>query len=112
MEIKEGEVVLCSFYFSDFKKSKKRPVLVFKNNLPYDDFIAMPISSKITKLHSNEVMINDENFLEGKLPVPSKLMIRKTFVVSKTSIIKSYGVVTQSTYAQFQNKFCNYFRCI
>ena len=43
MEIKEGEVVLCKFYFSDLKKSKNRPVLVFKNNLPYDDFIAVHI---------------------------------------------------------------------
>lgn len=91
MEITEGEVVLCKFYFSDLKKSKNRPVLVFKNNLPYNDFIAVPISSKIKKLHSDEALINNDNFMEGELPVPSKLMVRKTFVVSKESIIRKYG---------------------
>ena len=32
MEIKHLDVVLCEFYFSDLNKSKKRPVLVFKDN--------------------------------------------------------------------------------
>lgn len=30
MEIKHLDVVLCEFYFSDLNKSKKRPILVFK----------------------------------------------------------------------------------
>jgi len=64
-------------------------ILVFKDNLPYDDFIAIPISSKVNKLHSDEVLICDDDFLDGKLPVTSKLIIRKTFVVSKKSIIKN-----------------------
>ena len=55
MEIKHLDVVLCEFYFSDFNKSKKRPVLVFKDNLPFDDFVAIPISSKIEKLQNSVV---------------------------------------------------------
>ena len=47
MEISKADVVLCEFYFSDLKKSKNRPVLVLKDNLPYNDFIAIPISNKI-----------------------------------------------------------------
>ena len=42
MGLSVGNVVLCEFYFSDTKQSKKRPVLVFKDNLPHDDFIAIP----------------------------------------------------------------------
>jgi len=38
MEINIADIVLCEFYFSDLKKSKNRPVLVFKDNLPHDDF--------------------------------------------------------------------------
>ena len=62
MEIKETDIVLCEFYFSDLKQSKKRPVLVFKDNLPYDDFIAIPISSKVQKLHHDEMLLDNENF--------------------------------------------------
>lgn len=56
MEIKHLDIVLCEFYFSDLNKSKKRPVLVFKDNLPFDDFVAIPISSKIEKLQNDELL--------------------------------------------------------
>ena len=42
MEIKQADVVLCKFYFSDLKKSKNRPVLILKDNLPFNDFVAIP----------------------------------------------------------------------
>ncbi len=54
MEIAEAEVVLCEFHFSHFNALKKRPVLVLKDNLPYDDFVGIPISSQIGKLHNLE----------------------------------------------------------
>jgi mRNA interferase MazF len=68
MEVKHLDVVLCEFYFSDFKKSKNRPVLVFKDNLPYDDFIAIPISSKIDKMYEDELLIQDRDFSVGNIP--------------------------------------------
>ena len=65
MEINIADVVLCEFYFSDLKTSKKRPVLVFKDNLPYDDFVAIPISSQVRQLHTDEVTIEPSDFSEG-----------------------------------------------
>jgi mRNA interferase MazF len=62
------------------KKSKERPVLVFKDNLPHNDFVAIPISSKTQNLHEDEMIIDHIDFLDGEIPVKSKLMIRKTFV--------------------------------
>jgi len=58
MEINQADVVLCEFYFSDFKKLKNRPVLVFKDNLPYNDFVAIPISSKINILKEDETILS------------------------------------------------------
>ena len=75
MEIKHLDVVLCKFYFSDLNKSKDRPVLVFKDNLPHDDFIAIPISSKIDKMYEDEVLIQSSDFVNGTIPKISKLMI-------------------------------------
>ena len=111
MEIKQADIVLCEFYFSDLSQSKKRPVLVFKDNLPYDDFIAIPISSKIQKLHHDEMLLDNENFLEGAIPATSKVMIRKTFVVSKESIVKKYGKLNEISYGRYHQAFCNYFGC-
>lgn len=46
MEVNIADVILC-VCVNDLKTSKKRPVLVFKDNLPYDDFIGIPISSQV-----------------------------------------------------------------
>ena len=111
MEIKHLDVVLCEFYFSDFKKSKDRPVLVFKDNLPYDDFIAIPISSKVNTMQEDELLIQNRDFSEGNIPKVSKLMIRKTFVVSKQSVLKKYGTLDKKSYEIYLNAFCKYFGC-
>ncbi|MDX4035673.1 hypothetical protein [Aliarcobacter skirrowii] len=47
MEINSFDIVLCEFYFSNLNQSKKRLVLVFKDNLSFDDFIAIPIRRKL-----------------------------------------------------------------
>ena len=103
MEIKQLDIVLCEFYFSSLNKTKKRPVLIFKDNLPYNDFVAIPISSKIKDLKEDEFLIDNSNFENGELPKKSKLMVRKTFVVSKDVVIKKYGTIA--------NNFCKYFEC-
>ncbi len=64
MEIKQGELVLCEFYFSDLEGSKQRPVIVFKDNLPFNDFVGIPVSSKINKLHVDESLLEPEE-LQG-----------------------------------------------
>ena len=111
MEIKEKDIVLCKFYFSDAKKFKNRPVLVFKDNLPHNDFVGIPISSKIDKMYDDEFLINNTNFIEGTIAYNSKLMIRKTFVISKFSVIKKYAKLNNQAYNTYHNAFCNYFGC-
>ena len=39
VDVSVADVVLCEFYFSDLKQTKKRPVLVIKDDLPYSDFV-------------------------------------------------------------------------
>ncbi len=111
MEIKEADIVLCKFYFSDMKKFKNRPVLVFKDNLPHDDFIGIPISSKVHKLFTDEHIIYNVDFESGSLPASSKIMIRKTFVVSKEVVVKKYGTLKKDIYIKYSQLFCKYFGC-
>ncbi|RLA19751.1 MAG: type II toxin-antitoxin system PemK/MazF family toxin [Gammaproteobacteria bacterium] len=109
MEISAADIVLCEFYFSDLKQSKNRPVLIFKDNLPYGDFVGIPISSQIQKLHADEHKISHADFCSGRIPKDSKLLLRKPFVISKTAIIKKYGTLNQDTFKRFQKLFCHYF---
>lgn len=111
MEVKPLDIVLCEFYFSDFNTTKNRPVLVFKDNLPYDDFIGIPISSNTDKLFDDECLIDDFDFKNGGIPKNSKIMIRKTFVVSKQIVIKKYGTLSKKSYMKYHSLFCKYFGC-
>lgn len=112
MEIIAADIVLCEFYFSDFKTNKKRPVLVLKDNLPYDDFIGIPISSQIERLQTDEQLLDNTTFRSGSIPKTSKLIIRKTFVISKSVVIKKYGSLSNAAFIQCHQAFCEYFGCV
>ena len=89
MDLTPGEVLLCEFYFSDFQTSKRRPVIVFKDNLPFDDFVGIPVSSQTLRLHDDEFILEPSDMALGALPKRSKIMVRKTFVISRQVIVKS-----------------------
>jgi mRNA interferase MazF len=112
MEINTADVVLCEFYFSDLKTSKKRPVLVLKDNLPYDDFVGIPISSQIDQLHPDEHEIDNSAFSHGGIPKMSKLILRKPFVISKTAIVKKYGTLNETAFKKYHSLFCQFFHCV
>lgn len=57
MDVKKGDVVLCEFYFSDLDTRKLRPVIVFKDNLPFEDFVGISVSSQTSKLHDDESIL-------------------------------------------------------
>lgn len=89
MEVKKTDVVLCTFYFSDLKTTKKIPILVLKDNLPYNDFIGIPISSRISNLCKDEHIIDNSDFKTGGIPRKSKIMLRKPFVSLNRLLLKN-----------------------
>jgi mRNA interferase MazF len=111
MDLTVGDIVLCKFYFSDLQSNKLRPVIVFKDNLPFEDFIGLPISSQLHQVHDDEFIINTTDLIDGTLPKRSKVMIRKTFVISKNIIIKRYGKLTPERMQQIHASLCKYFDC-
>lgn len=111
MDVKQGELVLCEFYFSDLEQSKRRPVIVFRDNLPFDDFVGIPVSSKIDTLYADESLLQPEELLDGGLPKVSKVMVRKTFVISKNVVSKKYGALAPMRFQKLHSDFCEYFGC-
>ncbi|NEX17747.1 MAG: hypothetical protein C1943_14275 [Halochromatium sp.] len=112
MEVNQAEVVLCEFYFSDLRQNKLRPVVIFKNNLPFNDFVGMPVSSKVDRLNEDEILIAQSDFLVGQLPKRSKVMVRKTFVISKQVVVKKYGSLSEDCFCRLHQAFCRYFGCL
>ena len=79
--------------------------------MPYDDFVAVPISSKINHLKKDEILIDNNDFEDGSIKQTSKLMIRKTFIVSKKVVIKKYGTIKSDSFEKYHYSFCKYFEC-
>jgi len=111
MDVTTADIVLCEFYFSDLSATKKRPVLVLKDNLPHNDFVGLPISSQVEMVYPGECEIDNAAFRYGNLPKKSKLMLRKPFVVSKKMVVKKYGTLTDAGFSHYHLQFCQYFQC-
>ncbi|TDN95751.1 MULTISPECIES: type II toxin-antitoxin system PemK/MazF family toxin [Halomonas] len=111
MDVAPGDVVLCEFYFSDLQTRKRRPVIVFKDNLPFDDFVGIPVSSQTARLHDDESLLDPDDLATGSLPKRSKIMVRKTFVIAKPVIVKQYGQLSEMRFQQLHRDFCRFFGC-
>lgn len=62
-------------------------------------------------MNEDELLVHKFDFIKGSIPKDSKIMIRKTFVVSKSAVVKKYGTTTPESYQKFHQHFCNYFQC-
>jgi mRNA interferase MazF len=112
MDINTADVVLCEFYFSDLKTTRNKPVLILKDNLPYNDFIGIPISSQLEQLHHDEHEIDNSEFSYGSIPKKSKIILRKPFVISRLVVIKKYSTLNKTAFKKYHRLFCQYFHCL
>jgi len=62
-------------------------------------------------LKEDEILIDNNDFQDGNIKAISKLMIRKTFVVSKKVVVKKYGTISQNSFTKYHKIFCKYFGC-
>jgi len=112
VDVTLGTVVLCEFYFSDLRERKRRPVMVFRDNLPFDDFVGIPVSSQTATLYDDEFILDPSDLVTGALPKRSKIMVRKTFVIAKSVVVKEYGQLSQARFQQLHQYFCRFFGCL
>ena len=64
-------------------------------------------SFKVTKL-----LLQTKFVGWGVLPVESKIMLRKVFVISKENPIKKYGALNEKSLIDVKSAFCDYFECV
>ncbi len=88
MEIREGDVILSKVVFTDLSEIRKRSVLVIDSISP-SDFLTLPITTSDTKAFY--ISIDNDNFEEGGIPKPSKVLISKPYILEKSLYIKHYG---------------------
>lgn len=86
-----GDIVLAEIAFTDLSETKNRPLLIVEK-LQQEDFLTLPITSiGLEALKGWEILITNKDFESGKIPVTSKLLLSKPYIVNKRLLVKKYG---------------------
>lgn len=96
--MKQREIALISYPFSDRSFSKVRPVVVISNdnyNKKTKDCIVLAMTSVI-KDEPHSIFITQKDIGAGKLIRPSRIRVDKILSISQELIIKKVGIVNES----------------
>lgn len=107
--VSQRDVVLIKFPFSDRKDSKPRPVIVISNdnyNKKFDDFIAIPMTSRLVS-RDHTMLITNKEMEEGKLVVDSLVKIDKISSLHQELIIYHIGRIKKQTYNELKKSLLN-----
>ena len=111
MEIKQKDVVLLPYPFTDLKGKKVRPALIVSNDLVNNkskDCIMLPLTSVI-KDESYSIVINQDDLSSGQLIKSSRIKIDKIFTVEKRLIVMKIGTMSNNTFEKVKAELLNVF---
>ena len=111
MEIKQKDVVLLPYPFTDLKGKKVRPALIVSNdfvNNKSKDCIMLPLTSVIKDEHYS-IVINQDDLNSGQLIKPSRIKIDKIFTVEKRLIVMKIGTLSDNTFEKVKAELLNVF---
>ena len=96
LKVKQREIILINFPFSDLTGAKVRPALVISNN-PYNrtnlDTVVLAITSNLSP-HPYKVLVEVQDLESGSLPLKSAIRVDKPFSVLQTKVLKIQAKIT------------------
>ena len=109
--MKQKEIVLLPFPFTNLEESKVRPALIVSNdsfNKRSDDCIMVPLTTVIGDTPYS-IIIDQEDMSSGRLLKPSMVKIDKVFTVEKKLVVMKIGSVNDATFKKIKNKLLEIF---
>lgn len=109
--IKQKEIVLLPFPFSDLERKKVRPALVVSNNRfnkKSDDCVMLPLTA-IIKNEPYSVVIDQKDLSTGKLIRQSRIRADKVFSVEKELVVMKIGILKDKTFNQVKKELVRIF---
>jgi len=104
MSYKTGDILLVKFPFTNLKKSKKRPVLVVKNENNFGDIVCFQITSNSEQ--SNLLKIENSDLDESNLSLESFIKYDKCFTLNSEIVDKNIARVKSSLLDKLKMLFC------
>jgi mRNA interferase MazF len=109
--MKQKDIVLLPFPFTNLEESKVRPALIVSNdsfNKRSDDCIMVPLTTVIEDAPYS-IIIDQEDMSSGRLLKPSMVKIDKVFTVEKKLVVMKIGSVNDATFKKIKNKLLEIF---
>ena len=100
--MKQRDIMMVGFPFSDYSEIKKRPAVIVSNNefnSKYGDVIVCGITSN-TKERPYTVAISNYDLDAGRLPVPSRLRADKLLKVHQSKIQKKFAELNSKKFRE------------
>jgi len=100
--MRQKEIVIVPYPFSDSDESKVRPALIVSNdkyNQSSLDFIMAPLTS-VLKNDAYSIFISQDNLASGELMLASRIKANKLFSIKKSRIITKLGVLSDDKFAE------------
>lgn len=105
MSYKVGDIILISFPFTDLLSTKKRPVLIIKDENEYGDIVCFQITSNARQ--SNLYEIDQDDLVEGELKLRSFVKYDKCFTISTHNADKKLAHISQTSLKKIKQLFCD-----
>ncbi len=105
MHYKKGDVLLIHFPFTNFSQTKKRPVLVVKDENDYGDFICFQITSQ--KKQSDFLVITSLDYKEEYLKLTSFVKYDKCFTLNTEIVDKKLTSLNDRFLQKLKELFCS-----
>ena len=106
MNVKQGEIFLVPFPFSDLSGSKVRPVVIISNdgfNFSSEDVLVSGITSNTSK-DNYAVQITNKDMGEGHLIVNSSVKVENILRIEKKLLMKKIGSLKKETFLEIIKK--------
>jgi mRNA interferase MazF len=104
-----GDIYYINMPYSDFTKSKGRPVLVFQS-ISKDDFLILPLTSNLLR---EGIKITANDIADGSLKKESVIIVPKLTAVDSSLIKGSKFIASlkEKSFSKVQKELCKKLQC-
>ncbi len=95
----KNEVILVRYPFSDLTAAKIRPAVVIGEPESYEDYLIVPLTTRVNRLRTGEFALADWRAAGLNLPSAVK---RGVYTVHEKLILKSVGVLSSRDSQQLE----------
>lgn len=110
MRLRQKEIVLLPYPFSDLEGRKVRPALIVSNekfNKKSDDCVMVPLTSVLKK--ENYSVVDNEDMVSGRLIKKSRVRVDKIFCVKKSLVSMKIGMLDDKIFKKVKAKIMRVF---